>query len=177
MNFSQVIVLLLVGAAITAAIGISAYTFVVNREDQIRTDQEIRDLSKEVFRKESAKQRQIRIQTAAKEAIRFCGQDQECIELIRELTEITRARLAAHARRAVNQYCSQRNNCRGRSMRGPRGREGPRGGPGKPGPVGPIGPQGLPGPVGPQGPQGEPVPPVFDGRLDKICRRVPLLCR
>ena len=140
---------------------------------QVRTDADIKRLAEQVFRKETAEQRTKRIQAASREAIKACGQDQECIALGRALFGPSRERLLAHAAQAMIDYCAKHNGCRG-----PRGAQGPRGSPGgKPGPRGPRGRTGARGPQGEQGPEG---PQGLPGPLQVVtpqdlCARVPAL--
>jgi hypothetical protein len=177
MSARQTLTLLFVGTFITAAVGLSLYTFVVDRQDRFRTRADIERISAAVFKKYSREEQRARLRMGAKAALDVCGRDEECLNTIRKLTEITRARLLAHARHAVIVYCRRHNNCRGRSIQGPRGPRGEPGKRGKRGPQGSAGLPGVPGPAGPPGPQGEPGPRILDGRLDAICRRAPLLCR
>ena len=178
---------ILLAAALAGAI-YAVYTVVTerNRErtDDIKTAGDIKELAREVFRSdETQAQRDKRIQRSVGVAVDACLRQEGCIGKLRRAVGPSRARLLAHARRAVQEYCAIRTECRGvrglRGMRGPRGlsRPGPRGRPGRDGQDGQDGGPGPPGPPGPPGTPGANVPAPIDPRLNAICRRAPALCR
>jgi hypothetical protein len=127
--------------------------------DRVRTDAEVARIAEAVFRRnEKRSARAERLGNTAIEVLLICERNRRCVTIGRRVFGPSRARLLAHARKAVEDYCAARGGCRGRDGRhasvvrltrvvnrpvpGPRGPAGPRG---RPGPQGPPGPAGLPG--------------------------------
>lgn len=178
----QFLAMIILGLVFASSTGGSVLALIQSREteqrrqvDRVRTDGEIKRLASEVFRKETAKQRDLRLQSAAKQAIAACAKDPECTGAGRQLFGPSRERLLAHARAATIEYC-RRNDCKGRTgARGAAGRPGRDGGPagsrGPRGHRGRQGPKGDPGTAGAKGDKGDP------GALSpgSLCTRLPAL--
>ncbi len=182
------IIAAVIGIVLAIAVSVAMFAYTESRQvarDQVRSNAEIARIAERVFRKEETKaQRQARIAGAAKEAIISCGADAECITVGRDLFGPSRARLLAHARRAVEQHCASLGGCKGE--RGFTGQQGPRG---QTGAQGPQGQRGVTGPQGKQGPAGTPGTPgpigeagaTVDQVIEELCARsvavLRLLCR
>jgi hypothetical protein len=155
------------------------------RKDRVRSDTEIARIAREVFRNETAQQRQLRLQLAATEAIAACALSPRCVSAGRRVFAPSRARLLAHARKAAIDYC-RRNRCRGRDGRDSAVRHVTkvlnRPVPGPPGPSGRRGPpgrDGAPGRAGARGPAGPPGAPGATTQtvLAELCASAPSLLR
>lgn len=178
------------------AIGLVIITAVLNgyglrvaiqtQKDQRTTEREIErisaDVAREIVQKETPKQRVVRIQTLAVEALRVCARTPRCVDAGRRAFATSPARVQVYAKAAVKRECAL-GNCRGRTgprglqgPRGPTGRDGKQGPRGSQGPIGRPGVQGIPGPPGPPG-----TAPSVGDVSSAICRQAPavvrLLCR
>lgn len=157
---TQILVLLIVGVLLAAAVGGAVIAVVQTRayeqnraDDRVRSDAEIAKVARRVFRIEQPTPAEIR--RGVMTALTACAQNTSCRERFRDTAPRGR-----------------------RGARGPRGVQGPRG------PAGPSGP-GIPGPTGDPGAQGPPGPPGEPGTagastedvIAELCRRAPALLR
>jgi hypothetical protein len=182
MRLREALRLLLIGFAITAAVGVSSLAMVQVAQtkhrvarDRVRSDAEIARIARKVFPHETKAQRAARIARLGKEAIKVCAGDPECVALGRALFGPSHARLMAAARRAAREVCAH-DACRGSTgARGRPGRNGARGHRGKTGKTGANGATGATGAKGDTGAAGRDGASAQDV-LTELCVRLHRRC-
>lgn len=170
MSRSHVLLLLLIGALLTASVGGTAYAVLTVRAtsiqrvtDKAETEHKIADVARRIVQIERPTTSQLN--RSVIRALKTCSAQTACRRAF--MNAAPKGRRGSPGRRG-------RTGSTG--PRGPRGAEGPIG------PAGERGPQGLPGPAGEQGPRGPQGPAGVAGTpssvesvISVICRRAPAL--
>lgn len=161
-TWRQVLLLLLVGTSITAAVGLAGYAIVKTRGterkvvvERKRSDAEIARVARRVFKLESPPTTAA-LNKAVIHALKVCRSDTSCRKAFMDA--------APRGRRGVAGAKGPTGSTGAKGAMGPSGRRGA---------TGPRGPQGAAGTAGSQGQQGAAA--SVEGVIAELCRRSPIL--